>query len=86
MYDVEEVNAAFREAAEGSLKGILQYSEDPIVSIDIVHNPHSTIFDAPLTMVQGNKVKILGWYDNEWGYANRTVDIAAKLMHVAEPA
>ena len=82
----EEVNAAFREAAEGDLKGILEYCEDPVVSIDIVHNPHSSIFDALSTMVKGNMVKILGWYDNEWGYANRTVDIAAKLMHVAEPA
>ena len=82
----EEVNARFREAAEGALKGILQYCEDPIVSIDIVHNPHSVIFDSLSTMVRGNTAKILGWYDNEWGYANRTVDIAEKLMGVAEPA
>ncbi len=81
----EEINARFREAAEGDLKGILEYCEDPIVSIDIVHNPHSTIFDSLSTMVKGNMVKILGWYDNEWGYANRTIDIAAKLMRVAEP-
>ena len=81
----EEVNALFREAAGGSLKGIVQYSDDPIVSSDIVHNPHSSIFDAPSTMVMGKLVKIIGWYDNEWGYANRTVDLAAKLMHVAEP-
>ena len=82
---VEEVNALFREAAGGPLKGIVQYSDDPIVSSDIVHNPHSSIFDAPSTMVMGNLVKVIGWYDNEWGYANRTVDLAAKLMHVAEP-
>ncbi|MCH8960324.1 MAG: type I glyceraldehyde-3-phosphate dehydrogenase [Bacteroidetes bacterium] len=82
---VEEVNALFREAAGGPLKGIVQYSDDPIVSSDIIHNPHSSIFDAPSTMVMGNLVKVIGWYDNEWGYANRTVDLAAKLMHVAEP-
>ena len=82
---VEEVNALFREAAGGPLKGIVQYSDDPIVSSDIIHNPHSSIFDAPSTMVMGNLVKVIGWYDNEWGYANRTVEVAAKLMHVAEP-
>ncbi|MFQ5570426.1 MAG: type I glyceraldehyde-3-phosphate dehydrogenase [Rhodothermales bacterium] len=82
----EEVNALFREAAGGALKGIVEYSEAPLVSTDIIHNPHSTIFDAPSTMVAGNLVKVIGWYDNEWGYANRTVDIAAKLMRVAEPA
>ena len=81
----EEVNALFREAAGGALKGIVQYSDDPIVSSDIIHNPHSSIFDAPSTMVMGNLVKVIGWYDNEWGYANRTVDLAAKLMHMAEP-
>ena len=83
---VEEINARFREAAEGALKGILEYCEDPIVSIDIVHNPHSVIFDSLSTMVKGNTAKVMGWYDNEWGYANRTVDIAEKLMRVAEPA
>ncbi|MFP5021386.1 type I glyceraldehyde-3-phosphate dehydrogenase [Pseudonocardia phyllosphaerae] len=72
---VEEVNAAMKAAAEGPLKGILKYSEDPIVSSDIVTDPHSTIFDAPLTKVTGNQVKIVGWYDNEWGYSNRLVDI-----------
>jgi len=82
---VEEVNACFREAAGGPFKDIVQYSDDPIVSSDIVHNPHSSIFDAPSTMVMGNLVKVIGWYDNEWGYANRTVEVAAKLMHVAEP-
>ncbi|MER7014195.1 type I glyceraldehyde-3-phosphate dehydrogenase [Saccharopolyspora sp. NPDC000359] len=73
---VEAVNEAFRAAAaEGKLKGILKYNEDPIVSSDIVTDPHSTIFDAPLTKVIGNQVKIVGWYDNEWGYSNRLADL-----------
>ncbi len=72
---VEEVNAAFREAAEGSLKGILEYTEEPIVSSDVVGNPHSCIFDALSTMALGNLVKVLGWYDNEWGYSCRLVDV-----------
>ena len=76
----EEINAAFREAAENSLKGVLEYNEDPIVSADIVHNPHSCIFDAPLTNVSGKLAKIVGWYDNEWGYACRTVDLAALIV------
>ena len=71
----DEVNAAFQKASEGSLKGYLYYNEDPIVSRDIVNSPFSCIFDAPLTMVQGNQVKIFGWYDNEWGYSNRLVDL-----------
>lgn len=73
----EEVNAAFREAANGSLKGYLEYTEDPIVSSDIVTSPASCTFDAQVTMVQGNQVKVLGWYDNEWGYSNRLVDLTA---------
>ncbi|OKJ06731.1 type I glyceraldehyde-3-phosphate dehydrogenase [Kitasatospora sp. CB01950] len=74
----DEVNAAFQKAAqEGSLKGILAYTEDPIVSSDIVNDPHSCIFDSQLTMVQGNQVKVLGWYDNEFGYSNRLVDLVA---------
>ncbi|GAB2754490.1 type I glyceraldehyde-3-phosphate dehydrogenase [Salinifilum aidingensis] len=74
----EDVNEAFREAAAaGRLQGVLRYSEDPIVSTDIVTDPHSTIYDAPLTKVIGNQVKIVGWYDNEWGYSNRLVDITA---------
>ncbi|MDQ7040682.1 MAG: type I glyceraldehyde-3-phosphate dehydrogenase [Rhodothermus sp.] len=82
---VEEVNEAFRKAAENELKGILQYVEDPIVSSDIIHNPHSCIFDSLSTMViEGNLVKVVGWYDNEWGYACRTVDLVGKLMAVAE--
>jgi glyceraldehyde 3-phosphate dehydrogenase len=72
---VDDVNAAFKEAAEGELKDILEYSEAPIVSSDIVGNPASCIFDSQLTMSSGKTVKILGWYDNEWGYSNRTVDL-----------
>jgi glyceraldehyde 3-phosphate dehydrogenase len=72
---VEEVNDAFRAAAEGPLKGILRYSMEPIVSSDIITDPASCIFDAPLTKVIGNQVKIVGWYDNEWGYSNRLADL-----------
>ncbi|WP_433188428.1 type I glyceraldehyde-3-phosphate dehydrogenase [Actinoallomurus sp. CA-150999] len=72
---VEEVNAALREAAEGPLRGILTYTEDPIVSSDIVTDPASCIFDSGLTKVIGDQVKVVGWYDNEWGYSNRLVDI-----------
>jgi glyceraldehyde 3-phosphate dehydrogenase len=71
----DEINAAFRKAADGPLKGILEYSEEPLVSIDIVGNPHSCIFDAPSTMASGSLVKVLGWYDNEWGYSNRLADL-----------
>ena len=77
---VEEVNAAFQSAAEGSLQGVLEYSEDPLVLADIVGNAHSCIFDALSTnVVEGNMVKILGWYDNEWGYSNRCVDLLKRL-------
>ena len=72
---VEEVNAAVKAAAEGQLKGYLKYTEDPIVSSDIVTDPHSCIFDSGLTKVIGNQVKVVGWYDNEWGYSNRLVDL-----------
>jgi glyceraldehyde 3-phosphate dehydrogenase len=82
----DEVNQAVREASENGLKNILQYSEEPLVSVDIIHNPHSCIFDSALTMASGNMVKVIGWYDNEWGYANRTVDLMLKLMKVEEPA
>jgi glyceraldehyde 3-phosphate dehydrogenase len=61
------------------LKGILEYTEDPIVSVDIVGNPHSCIFDAPTTMVYGNTVKLMGWYDNEAGYSNRVADLIARI-------
>jgi len=74
---VDQVNAAFKKAAaSGPLKGILRYCDDPIVSSDIVTDPHSSIFDAGLTMSMGNMVKVLAWYDNEWGYSNRLVDTA----------
>ena len=72
---VAEINAAMKKAAEGSLKGYLSYTEDPIVSSDIVTDPSSCIFDSGLTKVIGNQVKIVGWYDNEWGYSNRLVDL-----------
>jgi glyceraldehyde 3-phosphate dehydrogenase len=73
----DEVNAAFKRAAEGALKGYLEYTEDPIVSTDIVTSPASCTFDAGLTVAQGDQVKIVGWYDNEWGYSNRLVDLTA---------
>jgi glyceraldehyde 3-phosphate dehydrogenase len=78
---VDEVNAAFAAAAEGDLDGILQYTEDPIVSSDIVGNPHSSIVDGQLTAVmQGTLVKVVSWYDNEWGYSNRCVDVLQKVL------
>ncbi len=78
---VDELNAAIKKAAEGPMKGILEYTEDPIVSMDIVKNPHSSIFDATSTMKIGKGFfKILSWYDNEWGYSNRVVDLAVKLV------
>ena len=72
---VEAVNQAFKEAADGDLKSILQYTEEPLVSVDIVHNPHSAIVDGLLTAVNGRLVKVLAWYDNEWGYSMRMVDV-----------
>lgn len=78
---IEEVHKAIREAAEGPMKGILQYTEDPIVSVDIIHNPHSSIFDAGCTMLIGGRLlKTISWYDNEWGYSNRVVDLIPKLF------
>ncbi|HEX3813931.1 MAG TPA: type I glyceraldehyde-3-phosphate dehydrogenase [Mycobacteriales bacterium] len=74
---VEEVNAAYKAAAEGPLKGYLRYTEDPIVSSDIVTDPASCIFDAGLTKVIGTQAKVIGWYDNEWGYSNRLADLTA---------
>ena len=79
---VEEVNAALKKAAEGPLNGILQYCDEPIVSSDIIGNPCSSIFDSLCTMVQGKTVKVVSWYDNEWGYSNRTVDIMEKLAKI----
>jgi glyceraldehyde 3-phosphate dehydrogenase len=80
---VDEINAAFKASAAGPMLGILEYSDEPIVSADIVHNPHSCIYDAPSTMVVGNLVKVVGWYDNEWGYSNRTVDIVKRLSEAS---
>jgi len=77
---IDEINQAMKEAAEGPMKGILEYTEDPIVSVDIIHNPHSSIFDSLATMVQGKTAKILSWYDNEWGYSCRVVDLIDKLF------
>lgn len=77
----EDINAAMKSAAEGDMKGVMEYTEDPIVSFDVIGNPHSCIFDALSTMViEDNLVKVVGWYDNEWGYSNRVVDLAAKLV------
>lgn len=75
----EEVNAAFKKASETNLKGILQYSEDDLVLRDIVGNPHSCILDSQLTLVMGSMVKVFGWYDNEWGYSNRVVELVKKV-------
>ncbi len=78
---IEEINQAMKAAADGDLNGILEYTEDPIVSSDIIKNPHSSIFDAQLTAVMdGTMVKLVSWYDNEWGYSNRVVDVAQKLL------
>jgi glyceraldehyde 3-phosphate dehydrogenase len=74
---VDEVNAAYKAAADGALKGYLRYNTDPIVSSDIVTDPASCIYDAPLTKVLGNQVKVIGWYDNEWGYSNRLADLVS---------
>jgi len=80
---VEEVNAAVKKAAEGKLKGLVEYLEDPLVSVDIVGNSHSSVFDSLSTMVLGgNMVKIVSWYDNEWGYSNRVVDLIEKMYNI----
>jgi glyceraldehyde 3-phosphate dehydrogenase len=76
---VADVNAAVKKAADGPMKGILVYCDEPIVSSDIINNPASSIFDSLLTMVKGKTVKVISWYDNEWGYSNRTVDIMEKM-------
>jgi glyceraldehyde 3-phosphate dehydrogenase len=81
---VEEINAAMKSAAEGELKGVLAYTEDPIVSADIVGDPHSSIFDAASTMVlDGNLVKVVAWYDNEWGYSCRLADMVLQVSRQA---
>ena len=76
----DEVNGLFKTAAEGPLAGLLQYTDEPIVSTDIVHSPYSCIYDSDLTMVNGRMVKVFGWYDNEWGYSCRLVDLVGKLL------
>ncbi|HDO06556.1 MAG TPA: type I glyceraldehyde-3-phosphate dehydrogenase [Bacteroidetes bacterium] len=76
----DEINAAMKEAAEGPMKGILEYCEDPIVSVDVIHNSHSSIYDVESLMVQGKTVKVLSWYDNEWGYSSRVVDLIEKML------
>ena len=78
----EAINAAMKKAAEGPMKGILEYTEDPIVSVDIVGNSNSSIFDAQSTMVDGQLVKVLAWYDNEWGYSVRVVDLVEKMANL----
>jgi len=76
---VEEINAVFKVASEGSLRRILQYTEDPIVSVDILNSPYSCIFDSLLTSVVGGLIKVVGWYDNEFGYSNRLVDLLSLI-------
>ncbi len=76
----EEINAAMKAAAEGALAGILEFSDEPLVSTDIIHNPHSCIFDSLITSTSGAMAKVVGWYDNEWGYSNRTVDLIKKMV------
>ena len=76
---VKEINAAFKKAADTNLKGILQYIEDPIVSVDVIGNSHSCIYDAEFTSVIGNMIKVIGWYDNEYGYSSRVADLITKI-------
>jgi len=78
---VEEVNQIVYKASQGELHGVLAYNTEPLVSIDFNHNPSSSIFDATQTKVIGNLVKVLSWYDNEWGFSNRMLDITTVLMH-----
>jgi len=83
--DGAEVNAAVRRAAEGPLRGILEYSEVPLVSSDVIGNPHSSIFDALSTMASGDGyLKVVSWYDNEWGYSNRVVDLITRLATLGD--
>ncbi|MGZ5309285.1 MAG: type I glyceraldehyde-3-phosphate dehydrogenase [Solirubrobacterales bacterium] len=82
--DTKEINAAMKQAADGPMKGILAYTEDPIVSTDVIGDPHSSLFDAEQTLaLDGKLVKVVSWYDNEWGYANRCVELAAKVLQPA---
>ncbi|UCH57953.1 MAG: type I glyceraldehyde-3-phosphate dehydrogenase [Candidatus Bathyarchaeota archaeon] len=80
---VEEVNGAFRQASEGELEGILGYTEEPLVSSDYIHNPQSAVVDGPLTMAKGRQVKVMAWYDNEWGYSCRLAEMAEKMGRLA---
>jgi glyceraldehyde 3-phosphate dehydrogenase len=80
---VEEVNTAFKQAAENELRGILAYTEEPVVSSDFIHNPYSAIVDGLSTMVMGNLVKVLAWYDNEWGYSVKMVQMVEKICKMA---
>ncbi|MBL7918447.1 MAG: type I glyceraldehyde-3-phosphate dehydrogenase, partial [Bacteroidia bacterium] len=75
----EEINAAYKNASQTYLKGILEYTEDQIVGVDVIGNPHSTLFDAEFTSVVNNLVKVIAWYDNEWGYSNRLVELTLKM-------
>jgi glyceraldehyde 3-phosphate dehydrogenase len=77
--DIDKINAAFMEAAQNRFKGILSYTDEPLVSCDIIGNPHSCIFDSGMTKVQGNQIQIIGWYDNEFGYSNRLVDLILEM-------
>ncbi|MGE0567023.1 MAG: type I glyceraldehyde-3-phosphate dehydrogenase [Bacteroidia bacterium] len=77
---IEEINSAFKKAANNELKGIMQYTEDPIVGVDVIGNSHSAVFDSDFTSVVNNLVKIMGWYDNEWGYSTRLVELTLKLF------
>ncbi|HMG11164.1 MAG TPA: type I glyceraldehyde-3-phosphate dehydrogenase [Mucilaginibacter sp.] len=79
---IHEINLAFKQAADGPMKSVLEYTEDPIVSIDILGNPHSCIFDAQLTSIVGGLVKVVGWYDNEMGYSNRLADLVEKIAQL----
>jgi len=76
----EEINAAVKTAAEGPLAGVLRYTDEPLVSSDIVGDPHSSVFDSSLTMVMGRQAKVVMWYDNEWGFSNRMVDLCGRLL------
>ena len=79
---VEQINLAFKQAADSDLKGILEYSEDPLVSVDVIGNAHSVVFDSDFTSVVGNLVKVIGWYDNEFGYSSRLVDLVVKMKSI----
>ena len=81
---IKDINAAFKTAAQGKFYGILEYTEDPIVSVDIIDNPHSCIFDAQLTSIVGDLVKVVGWYDNEFGYSSRLIDLIKKIKEIRE--